>query len=540
MHSPALALSRPLWRRHRLGLAAVLLYVTAMAVGFNVLPAGTLEQHHGGIASIQFVLGLIYLAAVFAYGFESQLEGAASCFPARLFTLPVRTTVLVAAPMLQGMALAVLLWLAWGRFVLRPSGIEVSLWPTALQAAAFVAVLQALLWSPFGLPWLRVVLAVVVLLLVALGPQFGSLAGIDQTALAVVYAALIPLAALAAFVGVSRARQGDSPDWAALLRRPRGFSWRPGRAAPFASPAAAQLWYESRRHLLPLPLAVAAFTALFFLVTLALERPPDGLKHQIILALNLVLFPVMLAPFFAPLLGRTGTSGGPYRLSSFTATRPLPVTALVTAKMKVAALSAVAACVLTVAAAAVWFVAAGTFEALVRAAADSLRPYPFSRGAATVLFAAVAPVLLTWRLFVDGLWIGLTGRAWLVRGTFIAFGLGLTGAALLAADLTSDHELADRVWEALPWWAGAAAAVKLLSAAGLGSALLRRGLLEPRALAKWLAVWAAAAVALFGLARGSVLFDDVPVSLLVSGAVLGVPLVRLAAAPLALAWNRHR
>jgi hypothetical protein len=30
------------------------------------------------------------------------------------------------------------------------------------------------------------------------------------------------------------------------------------------------------------------------------------------------------------------------------------------------------------------------------------------------------------------------------------------------------------------------------------------------------------------------------VSLLASGAVLGVPLVRVAAAPLALAWNRHR
>jgi hypothetical protein len=537
MHSSALALSRQLWGRHWIGLSIVLLYLLTMAIVFSVLPDGETKAEHAAVASIQLVAGLIYVAAVFAFGFDTRLESPQSGYPARLFTLPVRTAVLVATPMLQGTAAVVLLWLAWGRFVLRPAGIEVSLWTTALQAAAIVAVLQALLWSPFGLPWFRVVLALVLLPLLAVAPQLG----INGALLDAVNAALIPLAALAAFVGVSRARRGDSPDWAALFRRPRALAGRPGRAAPFASAAAAQLWYECRRGLLALPLAVAAFAVLFFTGTLAFERPPEELKYQVGLVLNLLFFPVMLAPFFGQMLGGTGTSAGSaYHPSSFIATRPLSVTALVAAKLKAAALSAATACALALAVTAVWLVAAGSSEALVKAAADYFRAYPGARVAATVLLVIVAAPLLTWRLLVDNLWVGLTGRAWIARGSFVVCGLVLTVLALLAARLMEDRELAQRLWDALPWWAGAAAFVKLLAAAGVSRALVRRGLVEPRALARLLVVWLLAAAGLFGLARGSVLLDDVPVSLLASGVVLALPLVRLGAAPLALAWNRHR
>ncbi|HEX5272829.1 MAG TPA: hypothetical protein VFW33_20165, partial [Gemmataceae bacterium] len=510
-------------------------------VSFNVLPKESIEPQHGAIASIQFVLGLIYVAAVFAYGFDTQLEGPQSGFPARLFTLPVRTVELVAGPMLQGTALVVLLWLAWAYLVLRPAGIEVSVWSTALQAAALVTVLQALLWVPFGLAWVRVVLAVVVLLLLALAPQLGSLVGMEATTLDALYAAIIPLAALAAFVGVSRARRGDSSDWGALLRRPRWLARRRGRATPFGSATAAQFWYECRRHLLPLPLVVVAFTVLFFTVTLFAERPPDEAKQRATLLLSLLFFPTLVAACFGTVLGKTGTSAaGPYRLSSFTAVRPLPVTALVAAKLKVAALSAAVSCGIALAAAVTWCVAAGGREAFVRSFADFFRETPVERAAATLLLVIVAPPLLTWRAFVENLWMGLTGRAWLVRMTFIVSGLLLTALALLVTRLMEDRDLAHRLWGVLPWWAGAAALVKLLIAAGLGRVLLRRGLIEPGALARVVAVWVVAAVALFGLARGSVLFDDTPVLLLASGAVLVLPLARLAAAPLALAWNRHR
>jgi hypothetical protein len=541
MHSPNLALTWQLWGRHRIGLAVVLLYLLAMAVVFGVLPDGETKTEHAALASIQFVIGLIYVAAVFAYGFETQLEAPQSGFPARQFTLPVRTAVLVGGPMLQGTAAVVLLWLAWARFVLWPSEIEVSLLSTGLLAAAFVAVLQALLWSPFGLPWVRVVLAVLLLPLLALTPQLGPLLGLDETLLTGLYAALIPLAAGVAFLGVSRARRGDAADWPALFRRPRWLVWRPRRPAPFPSPARAQLWFELRRHLLPLPLTVAAFAALYLAVVLGVEGPTAGAEQSIRLGLNLIIFPPLVAMILGGFLGNTGTSARDrYVLSSFTATRPLSVTVLVAAKVKAAALPALASWVITWAAVSLWFLGSGSYEALLKAGSEFFRPYSPWRVGAAVLLAVVVPPLLTWKFLVENMWIGLTGRTWLLRGGGVVCGLVLTLAALFAGRLMNDPKLAHELWVALPWWAGAAVLVKLLAAAGVMRTLLRRRLVGPRTLAKYVAAWLLTAAGLFALACAALLPGEVPVSLLASGVVLSLPLVRLAAAPLALAWNRHR
>ncbi len=542
MHSPTLALAWQVWGRHRRGLAAVLLYLVATAVVFNALPNGTLETRHGALMSIQFVIALIYVAAAFAFGFETQLETRESGFPARLFTLPVRTSVLVGWPMLQGTATVALLWLAWARFVLWPSGIEVSLGSTALLAAAFVAVLQALLWCPFGLPWVRVVVTLVLLPLLALAPQLGAAFGVSESALLGLYAALIPLAALTAFAGVSRARHGAAPDWRGLFRSLPTVARRPARRrTPFASPARAQLWLERRRHLLPLPLVVGVFSALHLTVILWIEQQPVELENRFLLGLNFLIFPLLFAPLFGCFLGQMGTAtGNSHSLPSFIATRPIPVTALVAAKLKVAVLATLAAWAVVLLAAAVWDVESGSHAKLRQLWDYLLQAYPTGRVAATVLLVVAGPLLLTWRLLTDNLWIGLTGRPWLVRGCLVACGVGLSAAGMMYAQVANEPGLGGRLWAALPWWAGAAALLKLLAAAGVGRALLRRGLVGPRTLAKWLAVWLLAVAGLFVLVYGAVPPAAAPVSLLASGAVLGVPLVRLAAAPLALAWNRHR
>jgi hypothetical protein len=542
MHSPTLALAWQLWGRHRWGLAAVGAYCVTAAVVFNALPAGILEARHGALMSIQFVLALIYVAAVFAYGFESQLEARESCFPARLFTLPVRTGVLVGWPMLQGMAAVVLLWLAWAYFVLRPSGVEAALGSTALLAAACVAVLQALLWSPFGLPWVRVLLAVLVLPVLAVSPTLGPALGVEESVLLGLYAALIPLAALTAFAGVSRARQGEAPDWRGLFRARRTAADRsPGAPAPFPSVARAQFWFERRRHLLPFPLAAGGFAALHLAFIFRLAGTIEDVGYKAILGTNFLFFPLIFAPFFGCVLGRTGTSAGnPYRMSSFPATRPVPGTTLVAAKVKVAALGTLAAWAIVLLAASVWFVHSGSDARLLQLW-DSLRQaYPTWRVTAMLLLAVVANWLIIWRLLVDNLWLGLTGRAWVVRASLVACGLGLTLVLTVYVQLIDHPDLAHRLWVELPWWAGGAVLLKLLAAGCVGRALVRRGLVGPRTLAKLLAVWLLAAVGLFILACAAVPSDVAPVSLLASGAALAVPLVRLLAAPLALAWNRHR
>src|SRR5947207_329575 len=210
MYSPAVALAWEFWGRHRWGLAGVAGLVAAFAVGCAVSPP---ERTTVLVHTIWFGLGLCYVIGVFAYGFEGRLETAESGFPARLFVLPVRTWVLVGWPMLQGVAAAVVLWLAWDRLVLRPSGVVVPPWWPAILAAV-VAVSQAVVWFPFGLPWVRLAVAVAALLALVRAPVILEAVAGDRFAdpdaeaavLSLFAAALVPVAFLVARSGVARAR----------------------------------------------------------------------------------------------------------------------------------------------------------------------------------------------------------------------------------------------------------------------------------------------------------------------------------------------
>src|SRR5581483_7958739 len=159
MYAPAVALAWEFWWRHRWGLLGVGVLVAGFAAACAAAP---FEPNTAMVHSIWFVIGLLYAVSVFSYGFEARMEAAESGFPVRYFTLPVRTSVLVGWPMIQGMAVAVGLWLAWEHLVLRPSHIETPAWWPAILAA-IVATGQALVWFPFGLPWLRILVGCAVL-----------------------------------------------------------------------------------------------------------------------------------------------------------------------------------------------------------------------------------------------------------------------------------------------------------------------------------------------------------------------------------------
>src|SRR6266508_6637724 len=113
MHSPALALAWQTCRRHRIGLAIVVGLVLALSVVFQTLSG---VEKYAYLCTFQFVFALIYVAAVFAYGFESALESGESGFPRRQFTLPVRTAELVLLPMVLGTAVVALVWTVWAYF----------------------------------------------------------------------------------------------------------------------------------------------------------------------------------------------------------------------------------------------------------------------------------------------------------------------------------------------------------------------------------------------------------------------------------------
>jgi hypothetical protein len=67
-----------------------------------------------------------------------------------------------------------------------------------------------------------------------------------------------------------------------------------------------------------------------------------------------------------------------------------------------------------------------------------------------------------------------------------------------------------------------------------------RRVLSDRTLVTGAACWLAAVVALYGLLEWFVSSPIVPRYFLGAVAILEIPLARVSAAPLALAWNRHR
>jgi hypothetical protein len=102
-----------------------------------------------------------------------------------------------------------------------------------------------------------------------------------------------------------------------------------------------------------------------------------------------------------------------------------------------------------------------------------------------------------------------------------------------------DEARRERILGALPWAAGVAVALKFLLAAWALSTLHRRGELSDAAVARFVGLWLLTAAGLFALLAWLAPPGVVPLSGLALGVVLFVPLARLAAAPLALAWNRR-
>jgi hypothetical protein len=103
-----------------------------------------------------------------------------------------------------------------------------------------------------------------------------------------------------------------------------------------------------------------------------------------------------------------------------------------------------------------------------------------------------------------------------------------------------NHRVQVALWDAGRWVPAVLVAVKLAAAAWVAARLHESRLLGARAMISWAVAWLLAVLALYGLLVWLVHSPHVPRYFLLLMAVLAVPLARLSAAPVALAWNRHR
>jgi hypothetical protein len=480
----------------------------------------------------------MYLLAVFSFGLDGDLAGRPSIYPTRLFTLPVTTASLAAWPMLYGTASVAILWLATRCLAPWPPEMAApATWP-AFLAAAVLAWTQALTWMPYRLPGLRVIVTVLWLavmdtvVIVALHHEA------REAVMIAILAPQLPLAYVAARYAVSRARRGDVPDGrrnarvgtADAARRPR---------KPFRSAARAQVWLEWRTHGRTLPASVALLLPFeLALLFLAAETDTPSLVFSVLLAV--LATPPFMAAFAAATVSTANPSRDSHGLAPFMATRPLTDAALTAPKLQASLWSTLAAWLLVLLAVPLALGASGTWPVILERAHRLEKLVGTPRAFVILLLGLAALFAWTWKHLVQALCIGLTGREWLIKSSVVLALSFLVAALPVARWIVDDPEVQVALWHALPWLLAVLVCVKTSAAAWIAVRLHSRRVLADRTLVAAAACWLVSVLALYGVLEWVFWTPQMPSYLLLLVAILGIPLARVSAAPLALAWNRHR
>jgi len=530
------------FRPHRWGLLAVGAYTVALAAmgaldAARGIHAAASEARFVGTIVVPLSVAAFYLLALFSFGFRGDLLARRSMYPDRLFTLPVPTSALAGWPMLYGAACMATMALS-ARLVRWPAGITVPSW-IGLFAAVVMVWMQALMWTAYPLRSLRVVAAVGWLTVMDIVMIAGVVLGARDSLMVAILAPQLPLAYLAARSAVARARRGDVPGWR-RTRAAHGSTTNTtrGEHRPFATPAEAQRWSEWRRHGWSLPVWVAIVVPFSLALLFTAGDAPAIVGAALIITL---LTPPVLAAFVGVGLARASAEGTEaYGVPPFLATRPLTSAALVTAKLRVALRSTLVTWVLVGVSIPVGLSLSHTWPV----ATDHVRRLRDVIGAprtiAFTLLTLAVLVSITWKRLTLGMYLGLSGRRWLVK-THLGVQLVMLAFALPLLDwVAGNRNLQAALWNAGPWILGTLACLKI-AAVGWVTARLDAGrLVTPRGLIGGAAVWLVAVATLYALLAWMTAAPETPRYVLMLIAVLAIPLARLYAAPLALAWNRHR
>lgn len=535
---PATAIAWDFQRRHRWGLLALVAYVGVLvAIKLAVIVHGGAADHSSRArfaltVVVPITSAFVYFLAVFSYGLSGDLAARRSIFPARMFTLPISNAALAGWTMFWGSAAMMLLWVGCRVLVVWPADMSVPIiWP-ALLMVSLLAWTQALTWMSYGFAGARVIVTVL------------WLATIDTVVLLalhfdarepVMLALLAPqplLAYLVARMAVARARRGDIPDWSFGLTRGRSAA-EPRRE--FASAARAQAWLEWREHGRTLPMLVAILLPCE-LVLLIQAHNAQALFVAVV-AIVLATPPVM-AMFVGAALGRARANEA-RGLSPFLATRPMTDVALIRARLAMAVRSTALTWTLVAIALPIGLSLTSTWPDARLRWDRTVAVMGAARAAVLVLMIVAVCIASTWRQLVQSLCVNLTGRAWLARGS-VALALAIIVALGPVADwLVSPRGFAV-TWDALPLMLGGVAVVRIALAFTIAARLQSSRLLSDRALVSFATWWCVAVFAVFAVLRWWMPSEFVPAYVLLLIAVAAVPLVRVSAAPLALAWNRHR
>ncbi len=522
MRTPAAAIAWELRAKHRWGFLAIGVYLLALAVcrvRLSAAPDYPSVDTFAFLVLVPLTATFIYFLAVFSYGLGGDLAARESTYPARMFTLPVSDTALAGWPMLFGTIAMAVLWVATRFLALWPKGAEVPVvWP-ALLAASLLAWTQALTWMPYPLPGMRVVLSVlwlasidaIVLIALHYRAQEGTMLAI--------LAPNLPLAFVAARYAVRSAR-----------RHVGRTSARPGRAKArptFPSPARAQFWFEWHTYGRTLPALIA--------IVLPFELAMFFIYAQMqIIVLEMIVLILLTPPLFAAFVAPAASEA----MTPFIARRPLTGGSLIAAKLKVAFASTAVAWAMVLIATPLALQFSGAMRAAMGPVDLLVDVFGTPRALLLLILGVLGLIAATWKQLVQSLCIGMSGRPWLVKGSVFATLSAITVLGLTFGWTVTDAHRFSVAWNAIPAVLAAAALAKGIAAIVVISRLRAKELFTDRELLTAVIWWDVAVFAIFAVLAACVPAFLASSALLLSLSIVAVPLVRLAAAPLAVSGSR--
>jgi hypothetical protein len=548
MRSAVIALAWEFWAANRGGWLIVLAAIIGCALLFRMLD-DPLQKSEGlrFLCCLPMVMSMILAGAFCNFTDRERRDGIAG-FPRHLFVLPLKTAFLVTCAMACGLISVLAVYLAWAILVLPPLEIEVWVrWPATLIATC-VVFYQAIIWCLCGFRLTRIVaLSLVATAVLGVGflPMLLPTTNIwsSQAVLTATLAGLAAAAYIVTVVTVSVQRRGGGRGWMWAMplvdRLAATLSYR-RRALKTAD--AALCWIEWRRVDFVLPASVLLTTILILFLTIRFTD--GGAKATRWAETWLGLMPILLAVPIGMGFGKPDFWSLDLSLPTFVAARPVSGGQLLAAKMKVAAISTLLA----------WTVLLLIAPLCIYLYLDSEHWHDawemsgilysdFSRSVLPVL-AVVMAMLLTWSFLIGNVWLGYSGRPAFYY-SFVTVGMaGLLAAFFFvvwwAESPRSRDNLIVNVLPWLPWLLAVAIAVKAWASAACASFLHRRRLVSGQQIAIFLCVWLAATSCL--MYCGWLLSPRIEWlrDMLLLAALCMVPAARLAAAPLTIAWNRHR
>src|SRR5262249_19223775 len=148
-------------------LAGLAVYLLGWAAFAQIAPDADQSVLCGSLGIPLVALTPFFLGALM-HGGQIRLEQKTSGFPARLFTLPGPSALLALPPLPLGTPSVTLVYLFLAAAVYRPLGAELPLAVPALLLATWIVWLQALIWLPFPVPGMRLVVICLLLIGVAI------------------------------------------------------------------------------------------------------------------------------------------------------------------------------------------------------------------------------------------------------------------------------------------------------------------------------------------------------------------------------------